>query len=76
MQHRVINKNLSYESPPGPPLYTNNTKFVKRLKQLNFSKSCPNLLDHHRTPSLRACCNSRGFVDHFVRIRVFLLSFH
>ena len=48
MQHRVINKNLSYESPPGPPLYTNNTKFVKRLKQLNFSKSCPNLLDHHR----------------------------
>ena len=47
MQHRVINKILSYESPPGPPLYTNNTIFVKNLNQLNFNKSCPNQLDHY-----------------------------
>ena len=63
MQHRVINKNLSYESPPGPPLYTNNTKFVKRLKQLNFSKSCPNLLDHHAASLQRHQLSALRYCD-------------
>jgi len=33
--------------PLDPPLYTNNTIFVKNLNQLNFNKSCPNRLDHY-----------------------------
>lgn len=48
MQHKVINKILSYKSPPGAPLYTKNTIFVKNLNQLNFYQSYPNLLDHYR----------------------------
>jgi hypothetical protein len=51
MQHRVIHKIMSYESPPGPPPYPNNAIFVKKLVQLIFNKNCPNQLDHHN-PSI------------------------